>query len=260
MMPKRNLFNLLFLAVLLILGTRVHAGSILREVYQGIPGGAISDLTNASIFPNNPTQTNFVTDFFESPSNFDENYGQRMHGYITAPVTGNYTFWLATDDGGALFLSTDEDPAHVTQIASIADWAGVREWNKFPSQQSAPIPLVAGRSYYISALQKEGGGGDNLAVRWLRPDNIDEGPIPADYLLPFGTTFTPPQIAEQPTNLTVIEGQLATFSVKTKGISLGTYQWKRGGVNIAGANTADYTFGPVSLTDDGAAFSAWITG
>ena len=256
---QRVLSSLLVLTLLLLTASRAQAGSILREVYQGIGGGTISDLTNASIYPNNPTLTNFVTDLFESPSNFDENYGQRMHGYITAPVTGNYTFWLATDDGGALFLSTDEDPAHVTQIASVADWAGIREWTKFPSQQSAPIPLVAGRSYYISALQKEGGGGDNLAVRWLRPDNIDEGPIPADYLLPFGTTFTPPQISQQPTNTTVVEGQTAKFSVKTKGISLATYQWKRGGINVPGATSADYVFGPVALTDDGASFSAWLT-
>ena len=178
------------LALLLLVAAWLPAGagSILREVYQGIGGNAISDLTNNPIYPNSPTLTNFVTDLFESPSNFDDNYGQRMHGYITPPVTGNYTFWLATDDNGALFLSTDSDPANVRLIASVPDWAGQREWTKFPEQQSAPVALKAGQSYYIMALQKEGGGGDNLAVRWLRPDGVDEGPIPATYLLPCKAT------------------------------------------------------------------------
>ena len=162
----------LSLALLLLVAAWLPArgGSILREVYQGIAGTAISDLTNNPIYPDHPTLTNFVTDLFESPSNFDDNYGQRMHGYITPPVTGNYTFWIATDDNGALFLSTDTEPANVQLIASVPDWAGPREWTKFPEQQSAPIKLIAGQNYYISALEKEGGGGDNLAVRWVRPD------------------------------------------------------------------------------------------
>ncbi len=251
----------LSLALLLLMAAWLPArgGSILREVYQGISGNAISDLTNNPIYPDHPTLTNFVTDLFESPSNFDDNYGQRMHGYITPPVTGNYTFWIATDDNGALFLSTDTDPANVQQIASVPDWAGQREWTKFPEQQSAPIKLIAGQNYYISALQKEGGGGDNLAVRWLRPDGVDEGPIPATYLLPFGTSFGPPVITQQPTNTTVIEGQTATFSIKAKNLDIVTYIWRRNGTVVSGQTGSILTYGPVTLDDNNSVFMASLT-
>ena len=251
----------LSLALLLLVAAWLPArgGSILREVYQGISGNAISDLTNNPIYPDHPTLTNFVTDVFESPSNFDENYGQRMHGYITPPVTGNYTFWIATDDNGALYLSTDSDPANVKLIASVPDWAGPREWTKFPQQQSAPIKLNAGQSYYISALEKEGGGGDNLAVRWVRPDGVDEGPIPATYLLPFGTSFGPPIITQQPTNLTVIEGQTATFSIRVKNLDLVTYTWRRNGTVVSGQTGSVLSYGPVSLADNNATFMASLT-
>ena len=247
---------------LLLAGTAllpVCAGSLLREVYQGIGGNTVAELTNSTIYPGKPTFTNFVTDLFESPTGFDENYGQRMHGYLTPPVTGNYTFWMASDDNGSLYLSTDETPVNQRLICFQPDWAGVREWSKYPEQQSAPIALQAGKSYYIIALQKEGGGGDNLAVRWLRPDGVDEGPIPATYLLPWGTSFTPPQITQQPTNTMVVEGDLATFVVKLQNLDLVTAQWRRNSSVIAGATGTILTYGPAVLADSGATFSATLT-
>src|SRR5690349_4239773 len=67
----------------------IQAGSILREVWEGIPGTAISDLTNSVEFPDHPTSTNLVTDYFEAPTDVLDNYGQRMHGYIIPPVSGS---------------------------------------------------------------------------------------------------------------------------------------------------------------------------
>ncbi len=239
-------------------GGTARAGSILREVFQGISGGAISDLTNNPAYPLHPSLTNFVSDFFEAPTDVDDNYGQRMHGYVIAPLTGNYTFWIASDDNGSLYLSTDESPTHAVLIASVPEWTSSREWTKYPAQQSAPIPLVAGRGYYVSALQKEGGGGDNLAVRWLRPDGVDEGPIPATALQPWGTSFTPPVIDQQPTNTTAIEGQSATFTVTTKNFDAAV-QWQRNTVPLPGATGLTLVYGPVTMDDDGAQFSATLT-
>ena len=75
---------------------------------------------------------------------------------ITAPNTGDFVFWIASDDNSQLWLSSDENPVNTTQIAYVADWTSSHEWNKFSSQQSAPIYLVAGQRYYVEALQKEG--------------------------------------------------------------------------------------------------------
>jgi len=59
---------------------------------------------------------------------------------------------------------------------------------------------------------KEGSGGDNLAVRWKLPSGVIEEPIPASRLLVFG--LGPPQISQQPTNVAVVEGGSATFTVR----------------------------------------------
>jgi hypothetical protein len=168
------------------------SGGILREVFAGIGGGtSVSDLTSAAIYPNNPTFTNWVTDYFESPRGVGDYYGQRMHGYIVPPVSGAYTFWITSDDSSALYLSTDDSPTNQTQIAYASGATGWRNWTAQGNQKSAVIFLQAGKRYYICALQKEGTGDDYVSVRWLRPDGMDEGPIPATYLLPYGVK-TPP--------------------------------------------------------------------
>jgi regulation of enolase protein 1 (concanavalin A-like superfamily) len=238
---------------------KVQAGAITREVWLNIPGTAVGNLTGDSRYPNEPSETHLAADFFEAPVNFADNYGQRMHGYIVPPVTGNYTFWIASDDGGELWLSTDQNPLNQKLIANVAGWTNAREWTREANQRSAPIALEASRVYYVAALQKEGSGGDNLAVRWLRPDGLDEGPIPATHLLPWGTVFAPPVILEQPTNTTVLEGQFARFSVMSDPLSPATVQWQRNGLNIPSANSFLLEYGPATMGDQNARFRAVLT-
>ena len=114
-----------------------------------------------------------------------DNYGTRIRGFICPPVTGNYTFWISSDDNGELWLSSDSDPANKTMIAEVPDWSSSREWDKFPEQQSNQIALTAGNIYYIEAIAKEALGGDNLAVGWQLPGGTLERPMPGNRLSPF---------------------------------------------------------------------------
>ncbi|MBC7922074.1 MAG: T9SS type A sorting domain-containing protein, partial [Ferruginibacter sp.] len=164
--------------------TCAATGTILREQWNGIEGNAITDIPLLTA----PASRSQLTSL-EAPSEVGDNYGARVRGYICPPQTGAYTFWLATDDDGVLYLSTNEEPANKQRIAAIDDgWATSREWNKYPSQQSALIQLVAGRRYYVEVLQKDSLGGDNLAVGWRTPAmTADAAPVvvPGSVLLPF---------------------------------------------------------------------------
>ncbi len=241
--------------------SRLQAQSygILREVFEGIGGTSVSDLTSAPAYPSSPTSINIVTDYFESPTDILENYGQRMHGYLLPPQTGNYTFWIASDDGSTLYLSTDETPAHMQPIAYVGSWTSSREWTKEGNQQSAPINLQADKPYYICALMKEGGGGDNLAVRWQMPDGTDQAPMVATNLLPWGTVFAAPTIATQPQNTSAVEGGYATFSLELGAASVANYQWRKNYANISGANGKTLSYGPVTMADQGATFDCVVS-
>jgi hypothetical protein len=141
-------------------------------------------------------------------------------------------------------------------IANVPGWTTSRAWGTYPQQQSSAISLVAGQRYYIEALMKEGIGGDNLAVRWQLPNLTIEEPIPNNRLQVFG--LGPPQISQQPANVTVTEGNSATFTVQlVRSIGV-TYQWLRGGTNIAGATNSSYTLSPAGVSDHGAQFRCFI--
>ncbi|WP_250429088.1 PA14 domain-containing protein [Pontibacter ruber] len=155
-------------------------GKITRDLWSNVTGEGIATIPVS----NKPTSTNELT-LFEAPSDFADNYGQRIRGYVTAPATGAYTFWISGDNSAELYLSTSEDPAKKVKIASVNGWTNPREWAKYSTQQSVKVNLEAGKRYYIEALQKEEEGGDNLAVGWQLPSGAYERPIAGSRLSPF---------------------------------------------------------------------------
>ena len=237
----------------------LRAGSLLREVYAGIPGVTLADLTNNPAYPAKPSSTNLITDLFEAPTDVAENYGQRLSGVLTAPIGGQYTFWIAGDDSSGLFLSTDATREKRRQIAGVPGWTSPREWGRYAEQQSAPITLVAGARYYIEALQKEGGGGDNLSVRWLRPDGVDEGPIPLEHFIAWGLKPEAPRISVQPVPATADEGGVATFTVGFDNPGGAEVFWRRNGQPIPQGSGPVLRLDPVRWSDNGALFQALLT-
>jgi xyloglucan-specific exo-beta-1,4-glucanase len=110
------------------------ANGITREVYANIGGSAISDLTNNAAFPNSPTTEDVLTNSMDCPLNYLDNYGTRLRALVVPPVSGAYTFWIASDDQSLLYLSTDATPANKQIIARVNAWSSWKEWTKEPNQ------------------------------------------------------------------------------------------------------------------------------
>ncbi|MEO8058177.1 MAG: immunoglobulin domain-containing protein [Burkholderiales bacterium] len=70
---------------------------------------------------------------------------------------------------------------------------------------------------------------------------------------------TPPSIATQPANTSVLVGQTATFSVVATGTAPFTYQWRKNGTTIAGATAASYTTPAAITADNNALFSVVVS-
>ncbi len=163
------------------------SGYISASGYLNIPGSQVSNLTSSPKYPNNPDIVATLNTF--EYRNVADNYGGRVLGYICAPVTGFYTFYIAGDDQAGLWLSTDENPANKVLIAYNESYVNFRSWYTNPTQQSAPVKLIKGARYYIETLHKEAVGPDHLSVAWMLPGNTFEGPIPGGRLSPYGSYF-----------------------------------------------------------------------
>ena len=170
-------------------------GKSLREWWTGISGTAVSNLTSNVNYPYNPTGR-ILERSFEGPTNWTNSagtqlnsYGTHIRGYLNPITSGIYTFWIASDDASDLYLSTDSDPANKIRIAYVSSWVNPYKWTVYGTQQSSPISLVAGQSYFIEALHKEGSGGDSVAVAWEGPGIIRQA-ITGQYLAPYVIDFT----------------------------------------------------------------------
>ncbi len=146
--------------------------SIAREQWNGVAGTSIASIPLQTA----PGSTGDLGSL-EAASNVADNYGARIRGYITAPVSGNYYFHIAASDTAELWIANDDEPVNSLKRA-WASGTGVRQWNSQPNQRSAWLRLKAGQRYYIEVLHKAGTGPDHLAVGWQLPvGGAGNGPI-----------------------------------------------------------------------------------
>ncbi|MCP9746748.1 hypothetical protein EGI24_08580, partial [Lacihabitans sp. CS3-21] len=195
-------------------------GNITYQTWTGIPGTTVSSLTTNVNYPNNPSSA-ILKNTMEGDINGYDNIGGRLIGYLIPRTTGSYTFWLASDDDGELWLSTDSNPANRVKIAEVLGYTDSKQWNKFASQKSVAISLVAGQKYYIEAIYKEGTGGDHIAVGWAKPGQGTTAPsevIPGTVIRP----FTAPALAE-PVFEYSIDGTNFQTSTTFNGLTSGNY-------------------------------------
>jgi rhamnogalacturonan endolyase len=158
------------------------AGALTRETWETLPGSTLEDLT-AAIVARPPDARDELTRLSIGLSE-DDAFGVRLRGYVHPPFDGDYTFWVAGDDTGELWLGGDETAASRTPIASFPGFTSFEEWDKYPEQQSAAIPLIGGQRYYIEVLWKESDFGDHLAVAWRGP-GVPMGVIEDEFLSPW---------------------------------------------------------------------------
>lgn len=230
------------------------------------PPGSLTNLTQSSKYPNAPDKSTLWT--IPEVLNAFDRFGERLTGCVVPPRTGDYRFHFASDDQGALYLSTDDSPANAVPIALEPVWSYYRDWSGLerrnpnaPENQSAPIRLEAGRRYWYEAIAVDGGFGDFIGFQWQVPGGLQPGrewEPPRAGLISLAGGPVPLTIVVPPADANPKAGAPAIFSVQVRALPPLQYQWLKNGAVIPGATASRYTNSISVLTDNGAKFSVRV--
>ncbi|HSH16938.1 MAG TPA: PA14 domain-containing protein, partial [Verrucomicrobiae bacterium] len=254
----------------------VEAGELEQFFYAPLDGGTVAELTAAPEFPEQPfvvTPVNWFNTGLEGLTNASFHYGSWLRGYLEAPVTGDYVFYLSADDSAEFHLSTDHTPANQRLVARVASPVPHAAYDWQYDQRSVVIALERGRQYYFEVLHKQSAGTDHVQVGWLRPDDVLERPIPLRYVQRFvPASYQGPAVREPAViapwielpppmagTLHARENQYVVLAPHVSARPPVEYQWWEDGVPLPGENLSSLDLGAVSLADDGRVFQLQVT-
>lgn len=147
-------------------------GKMVREYWNNITylvNPSIAYLSIDSRYPNNPTSRDTLTEF--RSSNKGDKYGERAMGYIVPKESGLFTFYVTGDDNVDFYLSTTDNASNKRRICRISGLTGETEFNKYSSQKSVAINLVAGQYYYFELQHVQGTSTNHFGAYWQTPSN-----------------------------------------------------------------------------------------
>ena len=166
-----NLVNVEFL-VIGKAGTKspLYASGISVKEFTGITGGSIRDLGSSPKFPDKPDFSGKAL-YMEwppgdslgglPPESYKDNYGVQLLGYLHPPTTGEYRFFISSDDNGELYLSTDESTENKKLIASEPNWNNRRDWISSYNRYKVG-PKVDNNEWHQIAISRTKGGNVSL--------------------------------------------------------------------------------------------------
>ncbi len=195
--------------------------------------------------------------------------GATASAYTTAPTT-------LADSGSAFRCVVSNSAGTVTSNSAVLRVTGTPpSISSHPHSQSVPI----GQSVSFSVVAS---GSSPLNFQWQRNGaaipqatnsiytlatvtKADSGSVFRCVVSNSAGTITsnsalltvyenPPVIVRQPSDQTVDDAQIATFSISASGTAQLFFQWQKNGVHLAGATDSVYRTQAVTLADSGAAF------
>ena len=157
-------------------------------------GGSLSGLEAGTL----GISTNIITSprlEADTTGSSGNNYANRLSTLFFPPTSGNYVFFVSSDDQSDLFVSTDATPNNKRLVAQEGGWSNARQWtapgggastaaqkrsdqwatNGVGTQPwAAGIYMNANQAYYIELDHQDTGGGENAGATYkLTTDAAD---------------------------------------------------------------------------------------
>ena len=167
-----------------------------REDWIGIPGYLYQEIWPERAaphprdhYPRHAFDAEGATVFFHPGAEVrrkgEPDFRQRLRGRIVAPVTGDYEFAISSNNWCELWLGENESRFSARRLAGLPDGrraTGLREFDRYPGQQSAPVSLIAGREYYVEILHRHRKSVDHHVIVAWKPPGGERAIIPPEVL------------------------------------------------------------------------------
>ena len=119
-------------------------------------------------------------------SEYGDRYAQTVRGYLIAPVTGEYRFWLTSNGDSSLSVGPDADKLKRREQIRLFARTPENDFGAQRGQASHPINLRAGEPYFFEIQHKAGDGIDHLSAAW---SYVEENKL-TNWALKSGVTAT----------------------------------------------------------------------
>ena len=161
-------------------------GFLNLHVWENVCHFQVESLRQFILFPQVPSKRRLLTSsslFIEKGSNF----GERMFGFISPSISGQYQFAISSSGNSELWLSSDETAANLRKIATLGsrDNPGRCKPGNYmtdSSQVSKTFFLSKHMKYFIDVLHKHKSGKVHLEVVWRFEDEAEFNIITNEYL------------------------------------------------------------------------------
>jgi|GEM_PF-7048346 len=183
------------------------------ERWNGATVNSPQDLANNPGLLGNPSVTQTLVNF-DAPVNVAGTFVGRITAQFTAPETGLYVFWVASNGHSMAWWSTTQSfvgrapMARMTRITVPTR----NQWTRNCEQKSGietpvtcpdgvvnpTVNLTAGQTIYLMVVYKDtvaevGTNVNHASLKWMLPSGLQEGPIP-------GSRIQVPSAPQPPTN------------------------------------------------------------
>ncbi|MBN1360062.1 MAG: hypothetical protein JW993_05700 [Sedimentisphaerales bacterium] len=199
---------LVTLVISLALSTVSFAG-LTREIWDNTPTGNMDEAWAVINGETPPTSVDVIS----RPDIGDrgvDNFVTHLTGYLVVPEDGDYIFRTTSDDDSQLLLDG-------VVVASVTGWTGAREWTSGSSTPSEPMTLAAGQVLELEAAMREGTGGDNFAIGWLRPGRTSFSVLSSSATYPDAAALSIPAAPVPADGATGIESGMLSWAAPLLG-------------------------------------------
>jgi len=168
-------------------------GALSLDVWSPIVSNDVRDLYYSELFARAPNVRKLVKT--TSVREIRSKNGVRLRGYLEAPVSGEYRFWLSARNGAEFWLSADDSKYRKRSLIRLGvqdgSQAGVgaqslKRWDSYACQISEGVRLEGGQRYFFEAYNQVVNSNNlHLSLAWSVPGKARE-PLPLSVVSSYG--------------------------------------------------------------------------